>query len=92
MAALLALALGGFAFFLDRIFRDADRLKAFYAAEEDARARDMDIAKSIQNSALPAPLGANPYFSLSASIKVSAVRAVRKAVSAYCFAMASLTS
>ena len=68
MAVLLALVLGGFAFFLDRIFRDADRLKAFYAAEEEARAKDMDIAKSIQNSALPAPLGASPYFSLSASM------------------------
>ena len=68
MAVLLALVLGGFAFFLDRIFRDADRLKAFYAAEEEARSKEMDIAKSIQNSALPAPLGANPYFSLSASM------------------------
>ena len=68
MALLLALVLGGFAFFLDRIFRDADRLKAFYAAEDAARAKDMEIAKTIQNSALPAPLGANPYFRLSASM------------------------
>ena len=68
MALLLALVLGGFAFLLDRIFRDADQLKAFYAAADAARARDMEIAKTIQNSALPAPLGENPYFRLSASM------------------------
>ena len=68
MALLLALLLGGFAFFLDRIFRDADRLKAFYAAEDAARAKDMEIAKTIQTSALPAPLGDSPYFRLAASM------------------------
>ena len=68
MAALLALVLGGLAFFLDRIFRDADRLKAFYAAEEAAREKDMEIAKAIQSSALPAPLGEQPYFRLWASM------------------------
>ena len=68
MVLLLALVLGGFAFFLDRIFRDAERLKAFYAAENAARAKDMEIAKTIQTSALPVPLGANPYFRLAASM------------------------
>ena len=68
MALLLALVLGGFATFLDRIFRDADRLRAFYAAADEARAKDMEIAKSIQNSVLPVPLGENPYFRLSASM------------------------
>ena len=68
MALSLALVLGGFAFFLDRIFRDADRLKAFYAAEAEARAKDMVIANTIQTSALPAPLGASPHFRLSASM------------------------
>ena len=68
MALLLALVLGGFAFLLDRIFRDAYRLKAFYAAADEARAKDMEIAKSIQNSVLPVPLGENPYFRLSASM------------------------
>ena len=68
MALLLALVLGGFAFLLDRIFRDSYRLKAFYAAADEARAKDMEIAKSIQNSVLPVPLGENPYFRLSASM------------------------
>lgn len=68
MALLLALVLGGFAFFLNRIFCDADRLKAFYAAADAARAKDMEVAKSIQNSVLPMPLGENPYFRLSASM------------------------
>ena len=68
MAVLLALVLGGFAFFLVRISGDAERIKAFYRAEEAARAKDMDIAKTIQTSALPVPLEANPYFKLSASM------------------------
>ena len=68
MAVLLALVLGGFAFALMRISGDAERLKAFYAAEDAARAKDMEIAKTIQASALPVPLGANPYFRLSASM------------------------
>ena len=68
LALLLALVLGGFAFLLDRIFRDADRLKAFYAAADEARAKDMEIAKAIQSSVLPLPLGENPYFRLSASM------------------------
>ena len=68
MAFLLALVLGGFSLFLNRIFRDADRLKAFYRAEEETRAKDMEIAKTIQTSALPVPLGLNPYFRLSASM------------------------
>ena len=68
MALLLALVLGGFSLFLNRILRDADRLKAFYRAEDEARAKDMEIAKTIQTSALPVPLGANPHFRLSASM------------------------
>ncbi len=68
MAVLLALVLGGFAFLLVRISGDAERIKAFYAAEEEAREKDMEIAKTIQSSALPVPLGANPYFRLSASM------------------------
>ena len=68
MAVLLALVLGGFAFLIVRISGDAERLKAFYAAEEEAREKDMEIAKSIQSSALPVPLGANPYFRMSASM------------------------
>ena len=68
MAVLLAIVLGGFAFLLMRISGDAERIKAFYAAEEEAREKDMEIAKAIQSSALPVPMGANPHFRLSASM------------------------
>ena len=68
MAILLALVLGAFAVLLVRITNDAKRIKAFYAAEDAARAKDMEIAKTIQTSALPMPFGANPYFSLVASM------------------------
>ena len=68
MTILLALVLGMFAVLLVRITNDAKRIKAFYAAEDAARAKDMEIAKTIQTSALPVPFGANPYFSLVASM------------------------
>ncbi|MBO7689022.1 MAG: SpoIIE family protein phosphatase, partial [Kiritimatiellae bacterium] len=68
MTILLALVLGTFAVLLVRISNDAKRIKAFYAAEDAARAKDMEIAKTIQTSALPVPFGANPYFSLVASM------------------------
>ena len=68
MTILLALVLGMFAILLVRITNDAKRIKAFYAAEDAARAKDMEIAKTIQTSALPVPFGANPYFSLVASM------------------------
>ena len=68
MMVLLAIVLGGFAFLMARISEYADRIKAFYAAESAARAKDMEIAKTIQNSALPVPLAASPYFRLSASM------------------------
>ena len=68
MAVLLALVLGGFAYFLVRISGDTERIKEFYRAEEAARTKDMEIAKTIQTSALPAPLEANPHFQLAASM------------------------
>ncbi len=68
MAVMLAIVLGGFAISLARISGDSERIKAFYAAENEARAKEMEIAKTIQTSALPVPLGASPYFSLSASM------------------------
>ena len=68
MAVLLALVLGGFAFSLARISGDAERIRAFYRAEDDARAKEMEIAKTIQRSALPAPLEASPHFQLAASM------------------------
>ena len=68
MTILLALVLGAFVVLLLRISNDARRIKAFYAAEDAARAKDMVIAKTIQTSALPVPLAANPCFRLAASM------------------------
>lgn len=68
---LLAALLGSFAWFLDRIARDSDRLKAFFAAQEASRAKEMEIAKTIQNAALPAPLPPNPAFRLSAEMRAA---------------------
>ncbi|MBO6121426.1 MAG: SpoIIE family protein phosphatase [Kiritimatiellae bacterium] len=60
--------LGAFAILLDRIFRDSDRLKRFYAAEDDRRAKDMEIAKTIQNSALPTAAPESPCFRIDAAM------------------------
>ena len=68
MTILLALVLGAFVVLLLRISNDARRIKAFYAAEDAARAKDMVIAKTIQTSALPVSLAANPCFRLAASM------------------------
>ena len=68
MTILLAMVLGAFVVLLLRISNDARRIKAFYAAEDAARAKDMVIAQTIQTSALPAPLAANPCFRLAASM------------------------
>ncbi len=51
-----------------RIDRDSRRLKAFYAAEEAARARDYAIAGTIQSAALPTEFPDSRYFSLSAAM------------------------
>ena len=51
--AVLFIVIASIAFFLDRIFRDADRIKAYYKAEDERRAKDMAIASNIQESAIP---------------------------------------
>ena len=65
---LMFVILGAFALFLDRIFRDSDRLKAFYAAEDVRRAKDMEIAKTIQNAALPVAPPESPSYHLCAAM------------------------
>lgn len=50
---LLFVVLSSFAFFLDRISRDAEQLKAFYLEEDRRRAKDMAVATRIQESAIP---------------------------------------
>ena len=69
---LLFVVIGAVALFLDRIFRDADFMKAAYAADRARRAKDMEIAKTIQNSALPSALRENPSFRLSAEMQAAA--------------------
>ena len=53
MAILLALVLGAFVVLLLRISNDARRIKAFYAAEDAARAKDMAMATNIQVNSIP---------------------------------------
>ena len=65
---LFLVVLGAFAILIDRIFRDADSLRMFYAAEDERRANDMEIAKTIQNSALPMSPPESPCFRLDAAM------------------------
>lgn len=66
IAAALFAVMGGFAFFINRVASDSDRLKLFYATEEARRAKDMEIAKTIQNAALPGELPDCPHFAIHA--------------------------
>ena len=68
LTVLLALVLGAFAILLMRISGDADRIKAFYRKEELVRAKEMDIAKTIQTSALPAEVPDSRHAVLAASM------------------------
>lgn len=63
--ALLFAILLGFAWFTDRVFRDKDRIQAFYAAEDERRTREMEIAKTIQTAALPGQPPDDPAFRMS---------------------------
>ena len=53
LGVILLVLIAAFAFFVDRLFRDADRLKEYYRAEDMRRAKDMSIAAGIQESAMP---------------------------------------
>ena len=66
---LFLVVLGAFAILIDRIFRDSDRLKEFYAEEDARRAKDMEIAKTIQMSALPTALPESSSFRLYATMQ-----------------------
>ena len=67
-AVLLFVVLFAFGWFIDRILCDAERLKAFYEAEEESLAKELAIAKNIQASALPTDLPDNPRFRLCAAM------------------------
>ena len=68
-AVLLLAVIATFAWFIDRIFKDSAKLAAFYAEEAERRAKVMEIAKTIQSSALPNALPENPCFHLSAAMQ-----------------------
>ena len=70
-SVLFLVVLGAFAILLDRIFRDSDRLKAFYADEDARRAKDMEIAKTIQASALPTAFPESSSFRLDAAMQTA---------------------
>ena len=65
---LLFVVLAVFAWFIDRVSSDSARLRAFYAAEEARRAKDLLLAETIQTSALPSAPPESPYFRLSAAM------------------------
>lgn len=67
MSALLAFVLGGFAMSLARIAEDSAKMRAFYAAEDAARAKEMEIAATIQTSALPPDFPDDPRVRLAAA-------------------------
>ena len=68
MTILLAFVLGAFALMLIRITGDSERIKIFYRKEEESRAKEMDIAKTIQSSALPAGIPDNHFTRVHASM------------------------
>lgn len=67
MSALLAFVLGGFAMSLARIAEDSAKMRAFYSAEDAARAKEMEIAATIQTSALPPDFPDDPRVRLAAA-------------------------
>lgn len=68
LGGLLFLVMGGFAFSIARIADDSECMKKFYADEEERRAKDMVIAKTIQTAALPEEPPEHPNFALHASM------------------------
>ncbi|MBO6166988.1 MAG: SpoIIE family protein phosphatase [Kiritimatiellae bacterium] len=69
--SLLFIVILGGAFITDRILSDASRLKMFYRAEDERRAKDMEIAKTIQLAALPNAMPESPYFRLHATMQAA---------------------
>lgn len=67
MSALLAFVLGGFAMSLARIAEDSAKMRAFYSTEDAARAKEMEIAATIQTSALPPDFPDDPRVRLAAA-------------------------
>ena len=68
MALVLLFVFSLFVLLFRRIDNDAARLKSFYDAEDEQRSRDLAIAKTIQNAALPNALPDSPHFRLYAEM------------------------
>lgn len=71
LGGLLLLVLGTLTVLLDRISCAHDAIQAFYAAEDERRVKDMRIAATIQESALPPPLPKDPRFDLDARMQTA---------------------
>ncbi len=71
LGGLLFAVLGSFTVLLDRISCAHDAIQAFYAAEDERRVKDMRIAATIQESALPLPLPKDPRFDLDARMQTA---------------------
>ena len=69
IAAVLGFVMVAFVLLMRRIDMDSCRLESFYATEEDRRAKELAIASTIQNAALPGPLPPSDAFSLSAAMQ-----------------------
>lgn len=68
-SVLMFIILSAFALFLNRIFSDSDALKAFYKEKEALLAKDMEIAKTIQSSALPKAILETQTFGVCADMQ-----------------------
>ena len=68
IATVLGLVTLAFVLLVRRIDIASGRLQAFYAAEDERRAKEFAIASTIQNSALPGPIPPDAAFALAAAM------------------------
>jgi len=68
IAVVMAVILGFFVLLLWRINADSARLKAFYEAESEKQAAELELGKSIQMSVLPGDIRKNDNFQFVASM------------------------
>ena len=71
MAIVLATVMILVVLLVRRIDIATECLTAFYAAEDDRRAKEMSIASTIQSSALPKAIQPNDYFRLDAAMQAA---------------------
>ena len=68
MAVVLAFVLGLFVMLFWRIDNDAARIQAFYAAEAEKAAVELELGRTIQMSVLPTDFPDNEHFRIAASM------------------------